>query len=155
MKETWEAVIHHKFKNVFAMHVLVRVTLYACFLLFFISQASYSKMSFTIILFERICGSSLGYWLCYSHGAHLIPQHCLPPALHSASSPNWRHFSSTLVNHSYLKARSTNWSFGKEYYFYPADVISLSQLALMDAAFAQGLVCSALGCNRRDSQMEN
>lgn len=91
----------------------------------------------------------------------LLPPVLTRPSALLASSPSLSFLSKVkallkhLVNHSYLKVTSTTWSFGKEYSSYPADVISVSQLALMDAAYAQGLVCSALGCNRRDSQMEN
>jgi len=112
-------------------------------------------MSFTAILFEQICGNCLGYWPCYSHSAHPVTQHSLSSALCSASFSKQRHFSSTLLNQSYFKTTSTNWSFGKEYYCYASDIIRLSQLALMYVAYAQGLVCSALGCKKRGSQMEN
>lgn len=63
--------------------------------------------------------------------------------------------SSTLLNQSYLKVTSTKRSFGKEYYCYATDMIRLSQLSLIYVAYAQGLVCSALGCSKCDSQMEN
>lgn len=121
----------------------------------FIFQTSYWKMIFTTILSERVCGNSLGYWPCYSHSAHPVTQHSLPSASCSGSSSKQRHFSSTLLNPSYLKATSTNWSFGKKYHCYTTDIIRLSQLALMYVAYAQGLVCSALGCSKCDSQMEN
>lgn len=84
-----------------------------------------------------------------------VTQHSLPSALCLSSSSKQRHFSSTLLNQSYLKATSTNWSFGKEYYCSAADIIRHSQLALMYVAYAQGLVYSALDCNTCDSQMEN
>lgn len=91
----------------------------------------------------------------------LFPQCSSSPSSLLASSPslNFLFKVKALLRHfgepQLLKATSTNWSFGKEYYSYPADIISLSQWALLGGAYAPGLVCSALGCTGCDSQMQN
>lgn len=55
----------------------------------------------------------------------------LPSALCSASSSGKSTSPSSLLNKSYLKATSTDWSFGKQYYGYAKGTISLSPSSLL------------------------
>jgi len=55
---------------------------------------------------------------------------------------------------SSLLNKSTGWSFGKQYYAYATDIISLSPLALICVAYAQGSFAMHLAATC-ESQMEN